>query len=148
MPQNTHFSADFYKERRKPRGPLPFLNPTRSYYPLVSRLPGIPRVPIYHAWRSRDNRKGRHAAVLGAEHLADERVGLPARTDTWRETARGLWKMVVRYPVWDISYDVAVSFTIGMESFVLSFLFSCSSASSSAFFPTRHSFSVRYSRPK
>jgi hypothetical protein len=29
------------------------------------------------------------------------------------ESLRGLRKMLVRYPVWDVSYDVAVIFTLG-----------------------------------
>ncbi len=37
-------------------------------------------------------------------------------TNTLRETLRGIWKMVVRYPIWDVSYDVATIFTLGMAS--------------------------------
>lgn len=33
----------------------------------------------------------------------------------------GLAKMVTRYPVWDVSYDVAVIFTLGRSSFPLLF---------------------------
>lgn len=44
----------------------------------------------------------------------EERVHLPRASNTLVETAKGVWRMVVRYPVWDISYDVAISFTLGM----------------------------------
>ena len=116
VPQAKHFSDSFYGERRQPRGPVPFLNPTRAHFPIHPRRPvPEPPKPIYHVWRSRDNRKGRHAAVIGKEHVEDERIHVPRATNTWRETARGLQRMVVRYPVWDISYDVAISFTLGMR---------------------------------
>lgn len=117
VPQAKHFNDSFYKERCCPRGPVPFLNPTRAHFPLHLRWPRLvprPPSPIYHAWRSRDNRKGRHAAVVAREHVEGGRVDVPSPTDTWREFARGLWRMTVRYPVWDISYDVAISFTLGM----------------------------------
>lgn len=116
-PRPKHFSDSFYKERRQPRGPVPFLNPTTAHFPLRLRRPAAqPSSPLYHVWRSRDNRKGRHAAAIGKDHIEDERVHVPRTTNMWREIARGLQRMVVRYPVWDISYDVAISFTLGMRA--------------------------------
>ncbi|SPN97401.1 related to integral membrane protein [Cephalotrichum gorgonifer] len=116
-PESPHFSDGFYAERRSPRGPVPFLNATRAYFPLhlpvPPRRPAAPLAPIARLWRSRDNRKGRHAAVVTSEQIRDGRIELPAATNTLREIGKGLWRMVVRYPVWDISYDVAVFFTIG-----------------------------------
>lgn len=37
----------------------------------------------------------------------------PAVTNSVSQTLRGIRKMLVRYPVWDVSYDVATIFTIG-----------------------------------
>ncbi|KAK0728457.1 hypothetical protein B0T26DRAFT_698010 [Lasiosphaeria miniovina] len=37
----------------------------------------------------------------------------PRATDTLAETLRGVLKMATRFPVWDVSYDVAVVFTLG-----------------------------------
>lgn len=112
-----HFSDSFYRERRQARGPVSFLNPTRAHFPIFpSRLVPQPPSPVYHVWQSRNNRKGRHAAVIGKEHVEDKRIHVPRATNTWRESVTGLWRMVVRYPVWDISYDVAISFTLGMRA--------------------------------
>lgn len=111
-----HFSDRFYEESRRLRGPVRFLNPTRTHFLLPRRTaepPSWPPGPIYQVWRSRDNRKGRHAAVAWRQHV-DKRIHLPRATNTLVETARGMWRMVVRYPVWDISYDVAIMFTLGM----------------------------------
>lgn len=70
----------------------------------------VPESGIYHIWRSRDNRKGRHAIALtdGAISSAGVRA-----TSHPAEISKGLLRMFVRYPVWDISYDVAMLFTIG-----------------------------------
>lgn len=65
---------------------------------------------VYHVWRSRDNRKGRHAAVVVR---GGEGILTPRKTNTLGETWKGIVKMVVRWPVWDVSFDVAVVFTFG-----------------------------------
>ena len=114
MPQTRHFSDHFYRERRHPSGPVSFLNPTRARFLLGPDRPGRePSVPIYHTWRSRDNRKGRHAAILLKKHVEDAKIHVPRATHTLEEAAKGIWRMVVRYPIWDISYDVAIFFTLG-----------------------------------
>lgn len=97
---------------------------------------------VYPVWRSRDNRKGRHAIVIpktpgvkekGAHKkkkqgkdeggkkeekekvVSNEKEGIivPPATNTLSEVWKGIVKMFVRWPVWDISFDVAVVFTIG-----------------------------------
>lgn len=124
--------------------PFSFLNPTTRYHPITpTRLvpeekgesssdqhqdtaqqhpPPLPPQDhgIYHIWRSRDNRKGRHAALVprptpGADEKAAATV--PRATNSVAETLKGLVKMVTRYPIWDVSYDVAVVFTLGTSSF-------------------------------
>lgn len=102
--------------RAHPAGALAFLNPTRRYYPLTVTAPGETPSdvsPIYHVWRSRDNRKGRHPVLVPREiptHKA------PPPTSTLKETTRGILKVFTRFPVWDVSYDVAVIFTLGLPS--------------------------------
>lgn len=123
--------------------PVSFLNPTTRYHPITpSRLvpeekpepsPSRPQPPpqdhgIYHIWRSRDNRKGRHAALVPRPTAGDDEkvaAAVPRATNSVAETLMGLAKMVTRYPVWDVSYDVAVIFTLGRSSFPLLFSVYC-----------------------
>ncbi len=71
---------------------------------------------VYHVWRSRDNRKGRHRAVItGRRGPQSQRLGLVGEEVTQlKRTALGLTRLVTRFPVWDISYLVAVSFVLGL----------------------------------
>ncbi|KAJ0120060.1 hypothetical protein J7T55_000913 [Diaporthe amygdali] len=84
---------------------------------------------VYHIWRSRDNRKGRHALALtrSAEASAAVAVGAhqhkPRRTTTTGSTLQGIARMFLRYPVWDVSYDVATIFTLGSVVWVLNGFF-------------------------
>lgn len=69
---------------------------------------------VYTVWRSRDNRKGRHALHLTPSHAARlASPSSPKRTDTLSAAVAGIARMFVRWPVWDVSYDVAVIFTLG-----------------------------------
>lgn len=81
---------------------------------------------IYHIWRSRDNRKGRHALALTPSAKASAALPGPPRqprplgtTTTIRATIQGISRMFLRYPVWDVSYDVAAIFTLGSAVWVL-----------------------------
>ncbi|KAI0134621.1 hypothetical protein BJ170DRAFT_610536 [Xylariales sp. AK1849] len=125
-------------------GPIAFLNPTSGYVQAGKSRPAaaadakpadsggddgaerktLAAAPeVFHLWRSRDNRKGRHAVALSPESVAKHGVTHPGATDTLKETLRGIWKMVVRYPVWDVSYDVAVLFTLGSVVWVFNGFF-------------------------
>lgn len=80
-----------------------------------------PHTGVYHVWRSRDNRKGRHALALTP---SASRVALPPPArDSFSSTARGILKMLTRYPVWDVSYDVATVFTWGSVVWVINGFF-------------------------
>jgi hypothetical protein len=123
-----HFTERHYTESQNVTAPVNFLNPTTRYF-TIQRRKTEPAVPepgpslrpaaaapppqAYHVWRSRDNRKGRHSVVIGPEYGLDGRNQTPEATNTWRGTWKGIRKMAVRFPVWDISYDVAVVFTLG-----------------------------------
>lgn len=76
---------------------------------------------VYNVWRSRDNRKGRHALALApsvAEGTKKSGVAVNGLrpTNTLSAMLAGVARMVTRYPVWDVSYDVAVVFTLGSVS--------------------------------
>ncbi|KAK7943427.1 uncharacterized protein PG986_012540 [Apiospora aurea] len=78
----------------------------------------------YHVWQTRNNRKGRHAvAVRVPSHPAGTGLELPKATNAPRKILSGIWRMAVRYPVWDVSYDVAIMFTIGCVIWVINAFF-------------------------
>lgn len=119
MPEsNDHFAGRHY-EAKHTTGPLSALNPTTRYLSIdnsstdrtSAKHPGA-----VYVWRSRDNRKGRHAIAINPEQHEQGQVSGATPTDTWHQTLRGLAKMVLRYPVWDVSYDVAAVFTIGKSA--------------------------------
>lgn len=148
----THFRGRHYAADHT-TGPVPFLNPTARFLPLhkaptaggdeheeaaetqnrpsaapvSAKETTTPPSGIYHIWRSRDNRKGRHALALtpsarastsltGAQHQPSR----PLRTtNTIRSTLRGISRMFLRCPIWDVSYDVAAIFTLGSAVWVL-----------------------------
>jgi hypothetical protein len=80
---------------------------------------------VYHVWRSRDNRKGRHSAIVTREFAAKGGAAVPQATNTWKATWRNILKMFVRYPIWDVSYDVAVVFTLGASETNLPYTSEC-----------------------
>lgn len=84
------------------------------------------------SWTSRDNRKGRHALVLGAEDLRGGKYILPpysyqskanSAKNRLRAAVYGTSRMFTHYPYWDISYLVAVIFTLGSVVWVFNGFF-------------------------
>jgi hypothetical protein len=72
---------------------------------------------IYHVWRSRDNRKGRHRAVIARQSFSqkgDKTLGQPG--PGVKKTLLGLTRLVTRFPVGDVSYLAAVAFVLGLSS--------------------------------
>ncbi|KAK3945874.1 hypothetical protein QBC46DRAFT_349164 [Diplogelasinospora grovesii] len=65
--------------------------------------------------------------VVGKEGTDDSRGGgggrgdvrIPSATNTLEQTLRGIARMIMRYPVWDVSYDVAIIFTLGSAVWVI-----------------------------
>ena len=133
-----HFSRRI--ARAPTAGPISFLNPTTRYLDVTRRgtggadestegqvdVPGAEhassKVASQHGawcvWRSRDNRKGRHAVQVSPEYCDKAGTDVPKATNTLRESLRGILRMILRYPIWDVSYDVATIFTLGMNSFL------------------------------
>ncbi|KAJ6137588.1 hypothetical protein N7471_004074 [Penicillium samsonianum] len=79
---------------------------------------------IERLWRSRDNRKGRHAIRIDTEALPHE-TGLkaPPLTQSVSAVAKIFLWMVTYVPYWDVSYLVAMSFTIGSAIFIVNGFF-------------------------
>jgi hypothetical protein len=129
MPEvRDHFTGRHYNAERS-IGPLKSLNPTKRYLVADKKLiagPNTGQVPqparphaqgigVVYVWRSRDNRKGRHALAVSVDPRKHNASRGPRPSNTWNQTLRGVSKMVLRCPVWDVSYDVAVVFTIGIH---------------------------------
>jgi hypothetical protein len=129
MPEaQDHFTGRHYDAEHK-TGPLESLNPTKRYLIADKKLTTRPnKGPVQQAartsargpgvafvWRSRDNRKGRHALAVSVDPGNHDATKGPRPSNTWNQTLRGVSKMLLRYPVWDVSYDVAVVFTIGIR---------------------------------
>jgi hypothetical protein len=128
MPKaNDHFHGRHYHAERT-TGPVKSLNPTKRYLIADKKVlnadsgartvqeesrPGGKSPGVAYVWRSRDNRKGRHALAISVDPRKHEATKGPRPSNSYHQTLRGILKMFVRYPVWDVSYDVAVVFTIG-----------------------------------
>ena len=123
MKRNTVFHSrdpvagrDDLKLNESPTGPFAFLNPTHAKYGFIENI----SQPVNFRWRSRDNRKGRHALQVPSEGGAN----LPPRTNTTTAVLKGITRMFYRFPVWDISWLVAFIFTLGSVVWVINGCFS------------------------
>lgn len=135
----THFLRQSSLPTTHVSGPIGFLNPTFIHFKprrVDSKEPieksngsegeGIPSTStppppppssqpnVEYLWRSRDNRKGRHAIRIqyslsqhGPDHI------LPVSTKSVRVVLATILRMATFFPVWDISWLVATSFTLG-----------------------------------
>lgn len=116
-------------------GPFLFFNPTCAIYthaPKTEKEPpeSIPRGEKEHyaskinfQWRSRDNRKGRHTLVVDPSLQSDAHYVVPKTSLSLQSTAKGILRMCTLFPYWDISYLVALSFTLGSIVWVLNAFF-------------------------
>ncbi len=137
--QNQHIS-----------GPFSFLNPTTAPYihtgiskPVdptddlhsksPDRFPDSEKAPrskkeqgasdIHFQWRSRDNRKGRHALSVEPDGSPDAKYLTPKSTSSFTEVLKGIGRMFMQYPYWDISYLVAIMFALGSVVWVINAFF-------------------------
>ncbi|RDL38016.1 uncharacterized protein BP5553_05449 [Venustampulla echinocandica] len=118
-------------------GPVKPLNPTFIEHPFVylSRKvsseehlgedgdsgpkAGKPEVHEVHAkgfhryFSTRDKRKARHAVIVNPAVTDKTKYIAPPPTNTFRATMQGIWRMCTKYPYWNVSYLVAVVFTLG-----------------------------------
>lgn len=133
-----HDSSHSDAQIKHPSAPIPFLNPTRAKLEpatlrstvderITSHLPDLDQAPIEHLWRSRDNRKGRHAIRLLARappKPIEPSFILPRRTSSLPAIGKGLLRMVTYFPYWDVSYLVGIIFTLGSVIFIIDGFFS------------------------
>lgn len=133
-------------------GPFSFLNPTRASFEhtlpektnsgcLKENFDGVydglvseensPRQKdeqlasnIEFKWRSRDNRKGRHTLVVDLSSDPSSKYLVPKETSGARAVLHGVLRMVTQYPYWDVSWLVAVMFTLGSVVWVINAFFS------------------------
>ncbi|KAK8214433.1 integral membrane protein [Phyllosticta capitalensis] len=120
-------NADPKFRRHRVRGPLPFLNPTRAHFALEhdqhhlqGAIPGV-----FYKWTARNNRKGRHALRID-KFAVDDTQGvqiLPQRTGHHSAIVQALARVFTQIPVWDISYLVALIFTVGSVIWVVNGFF-------------------------
>lgn len=115
-------------------GPFSSLNPTSAHFHTetnkATNLDGDDSPTRYSAekhthgvhfkWTSRNNRKGRHALVVPKQ----DAPLAPRRSSDPRVILHGLWDMIVKYPVWDVSWWVAYIFTWGSIIWCINALFS------------------------
>lgn len=127
--------------------PLPFVNPTHALYKVISpnsnpdrrssfihsitlsdTATPLQKRPFHPAvtyrWTSRNNRKGRHAVSIDPNRFSPEESHLSLQpTTSWHHIVDGILRMFTRFPVWDISYDVATMFTLGSVVWVINAFF-------------------------
>lgn len=136
MPRNAHFQPGREPFHHHPSlqlrqshvsGPVSFLNPTGARYAPTTGTADQALKPqptpehIEHVWRSRDNRKGRHA--LKVDYRGLQAGATPPPTTGLGAVARGIWRMATCVPYWDVSYLVATTFTLGSIIWIINAFF-------------------------
>ncbi|KAB8338945.1 hypothetical protein FH972_021885 [Carpinus fangiana] len=107
---------------RSVTGPFPRLNSTTAHIPLTVFLEkDLPRGEAVFSWSSRNNRKGRHALRLTSS-IADAPEA-PLKTSNMHVILTNVGRMAAYFPVWDISYLVAIIFTLGSVIWVINAFF-------------------------
>lgn len=140
-------------------GPFGFLNPTRAHFDHSALAPkpahdeiaephesgddaetrheqtkqaadsNVPAKNVRFLWRSRDNRKGRHALLVQKPLPGEEAPFMtPRRTSHPREILKTVIRTFTHYPIWDISWLVAFIFTWGSIVWVLNVCVQCTGA--------------------
>jgi hypothetical protein len=113
-------------------GPFSFLNPTTARYSPTSHpysasldSEGTRSQPnVERLWRSRDNRKGRHALRINDQVSPQERTfTTPQLTRSVPAICKGILRMFSYAPYWDVSYLVATTFTLGSVIWIINAFF-------------------------
>jgi hypothetical protein len=96
-------------------GPFSFLNPTRAHFQHLQHDDQEQLADnVEFQWRSRDNRKGRHTLVVQpATSAGTANFIAPEVTASFRGVMKGIARMCMQYPFYDVSWLVAVVFTLG-----------------------------------
>jgi hypothetical protein len=105
-------------------GSLSFFNPTHARFhttdlsdPKSDAAQPAPSAAtgVQYQWRSRDNRKGRHTLIVPPDH--------PLAQSRSRHVLKVIGRMFTTAPYWDVSWWVAVLFSVGSLIFILCALF-------------------------
>ena len=100
-------------------GPVSWLNPTVAHVHDEQKLDSHADKGRYaFKWSSRNNRKGRHGLVLSPS-LDASSTPTPQKSTSPKVIARGIARMVMVYPYWDVSWLVATIFTLGSAVWVI-----------------------------
>ena len=77
-------------------------------------------------WRARDNRKGRHAIQITSppQGSTKRKITVPQHTSHPYQILLGVKRTLTYFPIWDISWLVAMTFTLGSVVWVLNGFFS------------------------
>ncbi|KAH8697725.1 hypothetical protein BGW36DRAFT_295523 [Talaromyces proteolyticus] len=118
--------------------PISFLNPTRQrlaplrktrkdqegHVDSQQQVADDSQPHVEYLWRSRDNRKGRHAVHIRytPAHLQQRHI-LPESTAHLRPILQNILRMMTHFPYWDVSYLVATIFTFGSVIWVINSFF-------------------------
>lgn len=78
---------------------------------------------IAFKWRSRDNRKGRHTLVVDPTLDDSAAYIVPKTSSALGQVVQGILRMFTQFPYWDISWLVAVIFTLGSCVWVINAFF-------------------------
>jgi hypothetical protein len=120
-------------EKYAPTGPFSFLNPTvqklaRRHEPgqTDEKEDFVPADSVDFRWTSRNNRKGRHQLEYtppkNAEDAKHAAFMVPESTSSPLEILKVVWKMLVCYPVFDLSWWIAYLFLWGSIVWVINAL--------------------------
>lgn len=82
-----------------------------------------PASNIHFEWRSRNNRKGRHALIIEPSVTSPSAYLTPQSTSSLHQIGKGILRMCTQFPYWDVSYLVATVFTLGSVVWVLNAVF-------------------------
>jgi len=117
---------DLFHQTSLVTGPFSFLNPTRVHFhhPKNDDHEQLAQDVVFQ-WRSRDNRKGRHALAVKPAASSDTAYFVaPESTYSFHAVMKGIARMFTQYPFYDVSWLVAVIFTLGSVVWCINGFFS------------------------
>lgn len=90
---------------------------------VIARPTGFsaPQPALTYQWTSRNSRKARQTVLIDKNRILD--VAAPQPTSSPRHILHTIGRMFISFPVGDVSYDVAILFTLGSAVWVLNGFF-------------------------
>lgn len=138
---------DLQLQRDKVTGPFRFMNPTRALFSYTAERTedhldsrGIDLeakrsqdtgegfdfhgADVEYKWTSRNNRKGRHAIIIRESQERVNPYATPPATTGPRPMLKGIWRMLTVFTLHDVSYLLAVAFTLACVLLVINAILS------------------------